>query len=412
MIKNHFVPSLCTAIFCLFLAACQPPLKELVRGSGPTIRVLIATISEKDSIQFNGSYLLHSEEARYELGEKNRKLYIQPLSDGLQLYNQNRNLLYHNHFPLQLEPMDAQSRFIYNGEEYSGSVRFDQASQTSVYLINQLLLENYLQGVVPAEIPSYKSDDFEAIKAQAICARTYAISRLEARKNRSYDILATVADQVYKGYIHHARLADDAIAQTRGVIITHQGNPATIYYHSTCGGRLEEASNIWPDATAPYLQGGMDAVSEVFSCSASPYFRWMETRSFHLLDSTFFIQYKKQPYLETPPDTLHLSLNMEILGRNSTGRVDSVRLAYADTSVVLSGHQIRSFLRDEQGNSLPSNLFYMTQVDDSTLAIHGGGFGHGVGMCQYGALNMSRRGFQHYHILGKYFPGTKLNRKY
>ena len=92
--------------------------------------------------------------------------------------------------------------------------------------------------------------------------------------------------------------------------------------------------------------------------------------------------------------------------------MSELEIAYADTTVILSGYEIRRFFTNSEGKMLPSNLFYLTQPDDSTLVVHGGGYGHGVGMCQYGALNMARRGLKHYHILGKYYPGTKLFRKY
>ena len=111
-------------------------------------------------------------------------------------------------------------------------------------------------------------------------------------------------------------------------------------------------------------------------------------------------------------DTTEFDLDIQVLNRDASGRVTHLQFNYADTSVVLSGYQIRNFFKNKKGQSLPSNLFYITQPDDSTLTIYGGGFGHGVGMCQFGALYMARHGFMHYHIISKYFPGTKLVRNY
>ncbi len=266
--------------------------------------------------------------------------------------------------------------------------------------------------MVPAEIPATKQDEFEAIKAQAICARTYALNSLESNSDSFYDVQATIADQVYDGFDRHTALADQAIEETRGVIITYNGQPATVYYHSTCGGRLESAVNVWPGSPIAYLEGGVDAVSDIYSCSVSPYFRWLHTRSFSELDSLFELQYQRGLLKNSVEDTLEINLDLQVVKRNSTGRVSELQITYADTTVTLSGYQIRHFFKDKNGRSLPSNLFYLTQPDDSTLTIHGGGFGHGVGMCQFGALHMARRGFMHYHIINKYFPGTKLVRKY
>jgi stage II sporulation protein D len=356
--------------------------------------------------------MLRSEEARYELGQKNRRLYILPIADGLQLYNENRNLLYRQHFPIILEPAEAGSRFKYKNHTYSGSIFFQPATENSVYLINTLLLEKYLSGVVPAEIPSGKSEYYEAIKAQTICARSYALNQIEKNATSEYDLKASIADQVYAGLDRNSALADQAIEESRGVIITYNGQPATVYYHSTCGGSLEAADNVWQSASAPYLKAGSDAVADIYSCSASPYFRWLETRSFLEIDSLFSIKYNKRTANIPVKDTTQLQLDLQILKRNSSGRVTDLQIAYADTAVLLSGYEIRHFFKNKNGRSLPSTLFYIDQSNDSTLTIHGGGFGHGVGMCQYGALYMSLHGFMHYHILSKYFPGTKLVRKY
>jgi stage II sporulation protein D len=398
-----------------YFPSCTPLVKKPVSEEvtqGPSVRVLLATIDSEESLTFSGRYILHSEEARYELGEKNKNLNILPLQDGLQLYNENRNLLYRQSFPIILEPADPNSRFIYHGHTFAGSIYFQPAGENAVYLINKILLEDYLSGVVPAEIPAINKDDFEAIKSQAICARTYALNQIEKKSDPFFDVKATIDDQVYSGNERHTSLADQAIEETRGIIITYNNSPATVYYHSTCGGHLESAINVWPSDPIPYLEGGNDAVGDIYSCSVSPYFRWLETRTFSDLDSLFELRYKKGQLHKNVDDTVTLNLVFKVLKRNASGRVSDLQLTYGDTTVTISGYEIRHFFKDKKGKSLPSALFYFTQEDDSTVTIHGGGFGHGVGMCQFGALYMARHGFMHYHIINKYFPGTKLVRKY
>jgi stage II sporulation protein D len=392
--------------------ACTPKVKTEVRGPGPQIRVLLATIDRKDTLHFTGPYILQSEEAHYEFGKKNKDIYIQPLKDGLQLFNQNRNLLYRQNLPIVLRPTSAESRFVYHGKTYTGIIYFQFASENRVSLINKLLLEDYLKGVVPAEIPANKQDDYEAIKAQAICARTYALKKMDDRIDQLYDVQSTVADQVYGGVNRHAGLANRAIEESRGVIITYEGKPATIYYHSTCGGQLEAAHNIFTGPQLPYLSGGEDAVGGIYSCNISPYFRWEEIRTIEDIDRAFLKKYNKSLVNQTVTDTLELSLNLGITERDASGRVREIKIEYADTTVILSGYEIRRFFSAPGKNYLRSNLFYLSQTDESTLTIYGAGYGHGVGMCQFGALHMAREGFQHYHILSKYFPQTKLLRKY
>ena len=103
---------------------------------------------------------------------------------------------------------------------------------------------------------------------------------------------------------------------------------------------------------------------------------------------------------------------MRIVDRTESGRVNTLEVIYADTSALLHGTEVRRFLAWPPGGYLPGGLFYFAQTSDSTLEIRGGGYGHGVGMCQWGAMNMSQNGFKYYHILSKYYPGTVLKRKY
>jgi stage II sporulation protein D len=402
-------------ILAVSAAGCFPQTKKIIPQADPVIRVLLATIAENDSLFFRNLYVLRSEEAHYEFGERNQQLNIVPLKSGIQLYNQNRNLLYRNYFPIRLEPASAAGHFVFRDKEYSGTILFAPAADAVLYLINELPLEEYLKGVLPAEINTIRTPYFEAMKAQAVCSRTYALKRMQAgeNQNRPYDLENTIADQVYAGFDRHTELADRAIAETRGICITYQGEIADIFYHSTCGGRLEPANLVWPSITAPYLSGGIDAVSDTFSCSSSPFFRWRETRSLAQLDSSFYSNYGRSLLEKEPADTMYLQFDLRVKQRSTSGRIEQLEITYCDTTVELSGYEIRRFFAADQESLLRSTLFFFTQPDDTTLEIHGAGYGHGAGMCQYGAMNMSAaRSFRYYHIISKYFPGTTLIKKY
>ena len=395
-----------------FIAGCAPRVKKEIIELGPFVRVHLATIDTNDVIFFKNTYYLIAEEARYEFGERNQNMTIVPLTNGIQLYNANRNLLYRNHFPITIVPEDDNNHFVFKGKEYSGAIIFDSASDTSLYVMNKLPLEEYLKGVVPAEITSTKTEYFEAMKAQAICCRTYAISKLENGNNNPFDLYSSTLDQVYNGYKNHTPLADQAIIETKGTIITYNGKPAHVYYHSTCGGKLEAAENLWPEQNGLYLKGGIDAVSHMYSCSSSPYFRWIEERSIEQLDSAFWKQFNRGALQQPIKDTLNLEFNLNITKRHTSGRVAEVEITYSDTTVTLQGYNIRRFFAKPPTQYLRSSLFYFSQANDSTLKIHGAGYGHGAGMCQFGALFMAKQGFPYYQILSKYFPGTKLSKLY
>jgi len=391
---------------------CFPTTKKESTQSVPSIRVLLATLSARDSILFRSLYVLQSEEANYEFGERNQQLNIVPIKSGIQLFNKNRNLLYRNYFPIRLDPGSADGHFVFRGQEYSGSILFASAADTVLYMINQLPVEEYLRGVLPVEINTIRESYYEAMKAQAVCARTYALKRITDNQNRPYDLENTTTDQVYAGFDQHSALADRAVAETRGIVMTYQGELADVYYHSTCGGHLEQVEQVWPAINVPYMQGGIDAVRDTFSCSASPFFRWQETRSLVQLDSSFFSNYGRSWLQSEPADTLYLKFDLRIKQRTPSGRVKEMEISYGDTTVTLSGYEIRQFFGLSLSHPLRSTLFFFSQPDDTTLNLYGAGYGHGVGMCQYGAMDMAAKSFRYYHIISKYFPGTILIKKY
>jgi stage II sporulation protein D len=412
MKSNTLSYSLLILSLIFIISGCIPQPQPEIESESPPARVLLNTLTSNEVISFTGLYYLVAEEAQYEFGEKNRNLVVEPIPDGLRIYNNYRNLLYRNHFPIVLKPADPNHHFIYKGKEYAGEIHFIPGKNGNIHIINRLSLEEYLKGVVPAEIFATKPQHFQAIKAQAICARTYALKKIKENAGKPYDLHASVADQAYAGYERHTGLADQAVQETKGTILTYNNKPAQIYYHSTCGGKLEAAHNLFSDSSMAYMQVANDAAGDVFSCSASPYFRWIENRSIEELDSTFFANYGKSLLQEPPQDTIDANFEIKVTGRSTGGRANAITISYADTLVELKDYDIRRFFAKSPKRYLPSTLFYLTQESDSSISILGAGNGHGVGLCQYGAINMSIRDFQFYHILGKYFPGTELLRIY
>jgi len=410
---RHFLyRTLFFLLITILIHGCMPRAGKESVPVGPDIRVLIDTIFDQDSLLFTGDYRLRSEEAEYEFGPRNREVKIRKLSGGIQIFNQNRNLLYRDHSPIILEPADPDGRFTFRGLTYTGTIILQFNDQNSVYMINLLNIEDYLKGVVPAEIPSYGEENLQAVKAQAICARTYALKKIQENKGKYFDITAGTMDQVYGSFDRHTPLADTGVEETRGMVITDQNQLATIYYHSTCGGRTEAGENIFKIEKTPYLSSLTDAIGDRFACASSPYFRWTETRTIDQIDSAFHVRFNRSYLKNQVTDTTLIRLDAQITRRSSSGRVEEMTISLGDTSISLNGYEVRRFLALPPAQFLKSNLFYIDRYNDSTLVLYGAGFGHGVGLCQFGALEMSRSGFQYYHILHKYFPTTVLTRKY
>ena len=404
--------SLLLILLALILGACQPHISTPVSRNTPFIRVLLSEVGARDSVAFKGSYLLRAAEADYELGSNNSYLIINSIPNGFRLSNPNRIFTFRDGDHIRLTAKSPAAIFHFNGHTYTGDVIITKSGVSNLQLINRVDLEEYLKGVVPSEMPSGKEGYREALKAQAICARTYALKKMLSKKKETFDVYADVWDQVYKGKDAEKPLASEAIMSTYGDVLMYKDTLATIYYHSTCGGLTESVQNVWPSVSYPYLQSQKDIIGSEFACSVSPLFRWQRSFSMSELDSLFNLSYQKSFLKREVADTTQLQFKARVLERTRQGRVQKMEISYGDTNVVLNGYTIRRFFSKQNQGHLRSRFFDLT-ANDSSIVIKGGGYGHGVGMCQWGALNMSEKGFKYYDILvNKYFKGTYLKKVY
>ena len=404
-------------LFSLILAlfSCTQNIKPTRPSRAPSIRVLLGRISQKDSLTFKGAFRLRLEEAVYELGKHNPFFYLSPAGTGFKMYNPNRLFVFNTNDVVKISPVaENVSRFKFRNKWYKGKIILQVASDGAILLVNKVDLEEYLKSVVPGEMPSSKNGYQEALKAQAICARTYALNQMASRRGNDFDVYADFRDQVYGGLSQQSRLASQAVDATRGVVLEYNDSLAQVYFHSTCGGITESAGNVWGARRQhSYLPVQKDVLGDHFTCQTSPFFRWTRRFTFQQLDSLFRVKLHHPIIPNTVQDTLRLTCHVSIDQRTSSGRVASLSIACPDTTVVLRTYAIRHFFSTAGKGDLPSLLFTLKTPTDSVLVIRGGGYGHGVGMCQWGALNMSLQGFKYYDILvNQYFPGTYLKRIY
>ena len=294
-----------------------------------------------------------------------------------------------------------------SNKNYKGAFRI--ASQNNkLQIINTLSLEEYIKGVVPMEMPNGKgTENFEVLKAFSICARTYAIKKINSKSN--YDIFSDVRDQVYGGESSEKILSNKAVDETRGLILTYQNTPAATFYHSTCGGYTEDGTNVFQTKNAPYLQSIKDGDEPL--CSISPKFTWTE-----LYSDTEFIKRLRTAGLISGPDWKLEKINVN--SRFRSGRVNELQITLLDNSgkdkaVKLYGNNIRKIIKKSDDSSiLNSTYFDISITGKNNVLITGKGNGHGVGLCQWGAINLSRQGKDFVYILSHYYPGTKILRFY
>ena len=304
----------------------------------------------------------------------------------------------------QLVPADGEL-IILKGKSYKGRLRI-AAFGNFVDIINFINLEDYVKGVITKEMPlGNGSENYEALKAFAICVRTYALKKMN-KGNGLFDIFPDTRDQVYGGKSSEEVISNKAVDETEGIILVYDDKPATIYYYSTCGGLSENVENVFSHSHLPYLTSVKDG--EEPYCNISPRFEWEEVYT----ESQFI----KQLYNGKLIDNKNYSIeDIRIESRFESGRVNNLKILLdgknGSKEINLYGNEIRSKIRTTEKNlSLWSIMFNVTVNGNGNINIIGKGFGHGVGLCQWGAIGQSRSGIDYKNILEHYYPGTILGR--
>jgi stage II sporulation protein D len=265
-----------------------------------------------------------------------------------------------------------------NGTHYVGNIEVWKGTE-GMYLVNELPLEDYVKNVVNAEVAA--NWDMEALKAQAVIARTYALYQKNAAGNPHYDITSSVLHQVYKGSAIDARISY-AVMTTEREVLTYDGKLIEALYHSTCGGRTEDPAEVF-GKSYPYMKPVES------NCEISPYWMWER---------------------KIPPDEIDKALDLtgikeiSISTYTSTGRVKTVAVVHDNGTTTVKATDLRKLLG---WNRLPSTNFTVTR-ENGQFVFEGKGYGHGVGLCQWSALKMAQEGKSYREILSFFYPGTTI----
>jgi stage II sporulation protein D len=396
----------------------ETPLR---RGASPSYDVLY-TFSTNESAQYNSSFTSSSGEIWFNVTANGKTGWILA-SDA----------------EIQDVPSLSLTK-VSNGSTYRGSISLNSSS-TNVEVINFLDMEDYLKGVVPSEMPS--SWHIEALKAQAIAARSYAAHETQ--------LSSSTASQVYKGYSGETSRTNDAIKATEGLVVKYGGKAIQTYFYSTSGGKTANVGDVWNSSQSsfPYL------ISVVDSYENSPYSNWSQNYDSASILTTFGI---------TDPSAVLYNLSLDKTGAN--GEVSSVTiqtsqglktikgnesvirglfpipnkgLLYSNwfdaivnktssgfmikTSTVdsnvssLKGTQVMTskgtILFDNDQPMVQTNSGQQTLIPESSVSsvvLNGKGYGHRIGMSQYGAKGYAEQGWKATEILQHYFQGTTISK--
>ncbi len=269
-----------------------------------------------------------------------------------------------------------------NGKSYRGTLEIS-VSGGSLLVINELPLEQYLVGLINSEISS--TWPMESVKAQAVIARTFAVYKRNERKKSLYHLESTVMDQAYDGSDSEDSRAARGVHETEGLVLTYNGAVIQAFYHAACGGRTEDSANVW-GTSLPYLKG----VACQYCASASSGV-WEQAIPLSRIESA-----------------LKLSglTDIRISGMNNRGRVKNLLFSTSRGVVSIPATKFRMTI----GSTIIKSTNLNVSIESGIAYFSGKGYGHGVGLCQWGAKQRALDGFTFAEILSYYYPGTELRR--
>lgn len=276
---------------------------------------------------------------------------------------------------------------IINGRIFRGAMQFLKDKEDKLLAINRLELEDYIKGILYHEASHYWP--MQALCAQAIVCRTYTVYQCLANKAQEYDLTNDVYSQVYGGQTSERYRTSLAVDQTRGIILTFKGRAISAYYHATCAGHTEDASLLW-NINIPPLKG----VACGF-CKESPHFNWH-----YVVGSA-----ELQEQLSKAGFKAAGIKSIAILGRDKSGRITDLKIVSAGGEFKIPAKVFRNII----GPDLIRSTNFTVSIANDDLVFEGLGWGHGVGMCQWGAYFMARKGSSWRQILKFYYPESQIS---
>lgn len=362
--------SACLAIVVFFW--CGAGGRSIASNPHETIR--IAIIKNGTVVTIDGDGMLATRENGIPV-EFVTPVSIKPGKDGVVVDGVNyRQLIF-----------SAPSAVYVNGKPYRGVAEISSADK-GLLVVNELALEDYLVGLINCEISS--AWPIDAIKAQAVIARTYALKRKEVRKNASYHLESTVIDQVYDGCLVEDSRAHRGVSETAGEILTFNGSIIQAFYHSACGGKTEASENVW-GASLSYLKG-----VDCQYCLTSTSSMWMQKLALRDIEEKLRAAgFNAAGITDVKPGT-----------RNSRGRLKHVLIVSSRGELSVTGEQFRRAL----GYGVIKSTNFSVRVSNGEAGFSGSGNGHGVGLCQWGSKQRAQDGFSYEEILSYYYPGTTI----
>ena len=343
------------------------------------VRVLLADNQSAATIKHNGRVYVYTQdiEKKYKISAAGT-LAVRFVGNGqVQVGSLKSNQ------PIIIEPA-KDTLLTWNDNIYAGKI-FVVPAQYTFILVEHADLETYLYGVLPYEM-SY-SWPLEALKAQAIAARTYTLKTIENVKNKYFDLYSDVRSQMYKGGGKQYPSVKEAVDATKNKVLTYDGKLFYTYYHGNCGGGTDDVKSWNPHAKTIKPLAGASCSHDHYSKSYS----WKQD-----IPNSKIQAYASQAGLSNKIK------NIRIAQKTSTGRATKITLHSAKDTKTVSCNKFRLAI------GLKSCKIHKISNLKGSFHFEGRGYGHGIGMCQDGARGMANLGKTYEQILKNYYPGSKL----
>ena len=346
------------------------------------VRVAVVTDASHIKLTIRSSFrvlAINTDEELY----KGRRIWngkIIPTDSGIKI-----NKLDFKIYGIRIQPSKSPAIYL-NGRKFRGAVDIIRQPDKTLLAVNHLDVEEYISGVLYHEVAAWWS--MEALRAQAIVSRTFALHQAKVNAHKDYDLESSVYSQVYGGRTSERGRTSKAVRLTQGKILTYKNKIFPTFYHATCAGHTEKASRLWK-INLPPLRG-----RECQFCQRSPHFHWKKKVSLQDIEEA----------LEKADFKVGLIKSIEIVDRDVSGRITDLEITSTRGRIKLSANHFRLAI----GPNIIRSTNFKLEIKKRRGYFEGYGWGHGVGMCQWGSFFMAKRGFNAEQILGYYYPEGKI----
>jgi stage II sporulation protein D len=374
------------AAFLLITAAlsCLPRVSDAAQKS-PEVRILVEDSQELMRLEIRGDYrilLLPSlEEAKK--GTKLLKSPVTAVRGGFRIGDQSWTAQ-----GIRVETPGGRQIYL-DDTRFRGTLDIKKDAAGKLFAVNRLGVEDYLYGVLQHEVPHWWP--MEALKAQAVAARTYALYQKQVNKALDYDLKSGTSSQMYGGSTTERYRTKAAVDQTRGEALVYQGKIFPAYFHATCAGVTAGAQELWK-INLPPLSG----LVHCGYCRISPHYFWQASIPLSTIEEK----------LKNSGRVTGQIIKIEAVTQTPSGRVGSLRITGISGEAVIAAKDFRVWVG---GDKMKSTLFTISLVEDMAQ-VHGKGWGHGVGLCQWGTLGQALLGRRYKEILSLYYAGSEIQK--